>query len=99
MNANEQLQNQLLIAISKVVQRRREELTLTQEELAHRAGLHRTYISDIERGARNLSVKSLIRLAGALEMSVSGMLETAESKVNGGDNGTSNSVESSAHSA
>jgi transcriptional regulator with XRE-family HTH domain len=94
MNSNEQVQNQLLQAISKVVQRRREQLSFTQEELAHRAGLHRTYISDIERGARNLSVKSLIRLAVALEMSVSGMLELAESKLNG--NGSSNSLESSA---
>jgi transcriptional regulator with XRE-family HTH domain len=82
MNSNEQVQNQLLQAISKVVQRRREQLSYTQEELAQRAGLHRTYISDIERGARNLSVKSLIRLALALEMSVSGMLELAESQVN-----------------
>jgi transcriptional regulator with XRE-family HTH domain len=81
MNATEKVQNQLLTSISKVVQRRREELRLTQEELAGRAGLHRTYISDIERGARNLSVKSLIRLAMALEMSVSGVLEEAEAKV------------------
>ena len=80
-NTSENVQNQLLTAISKVVQRRRETLRLTQEELAGRAGLHRTYISDIERGARNLSVKSLIRLAIALELSVSGMLEEAESSV------------------
>jgi transcriptional regulator with XRE-family HTH domain len=86
MNSNEQVQNQLLQAISKVVQRRREQLSFTQEELAQRAGLHRTYISDIERGARNLSVKSLIRLALALEMSVSGMLELAESQLNPASN-------------
>ena len=94
MNSTEQEQNELLQAISKVVQRRREQLSLTQEELAQRAGLHRTYISDIERGARNLSVRSLIRLAVALEMSVSGMLALAESKLQ--RNGSSSLLEGSA---
>jgi PAS domain S-box-containing protein len=43
---------------------------LSQEELAKRAKLHRTYISDIEQGARNLSLESMVRLARALEISV-----------------------------
>lgn len=42
----------------------------SQEELAERAALHRTYISDVERGARNLSLESITRLARALEISV-----------------------------
>ena len=44
----------------------REARNLTQEELAHRAGIHRTYLSDIERGSRNPSLVNLDRLAGAL---------------------------------
>jgi CheY-like chemotaxis protein/DNA-binding XRE family transcriptional regulator len=43
---------------------------LSQEELAERANLHRTYISDVERGARNLSLESIDKLARALEISV-----------------------------
>lgn len=43
---------------------------ITQEELAERADLHRTYISDVERGARNLSLESISKLAVALEVSV-----------------------------
>lgn len=46
-------------------------LGISQEELADRAGLHRTYISDVERGVRNLSLGSIDRLAQALEIPVS----------------------------
>ena len=46
-------------------------LGISQEELAGRAGLHRTYVSDIERGARNLSLESIDKLAKALGIPVS----------------------------
>ena len=39
---------------------------LSQEELADRAGLHRTYISSIERGQRNISLKNIFVIANAL---------------------------------
>ncbi|MDB5311838.1 MAG: helix-turn-helix domain protein [Gemmataceae bacterium] len=45
---------------------RREELGLTQEDLALKAGIHRTYLSDVERGTRNLSLVNIERLAAAL---------------------------------
>ena len=48
-------------------------LGISQEELAGRAGLHRTYVSDIERGARNVSLVSIEKLADALKMSVSAL--------------------------
>jgi two-component system, response regulator len=43
---------------------------ISQEELAGRAGLHRTYISDVERGVRNVSLESIEKLARALEIPV-----------------------------
>ena len=48
----------------------RKRLGISQEELAERAELHRTYVSDVERGARNLSLESITRVARALDISV-----------------------------
>ena len=52
------------------VRTRRKRLGFSQEELAGRAGLHRTYVADIERGARNLSLANIEKLACALETSI-----------------------------
>ncbi len=46
---------------------------LSQEKLAELAQLHRTYITDVESGSRNLSLESIERLAGALEISLSAL--------------------------
>ena len=49
---------------------RREELGLTQEDLAEKARIHRTYLSDVERGTRNLSLINIERLALALSITL-----------------------------
>jgi transcriptional regulator with XRE-family HTH domain len=56
----------------------RTEKGLSQEELADRAGLHRTYISQIERGLKSPSLRSLEQIAEALGMSVSELLKKVE---------------------
>jgi len=48
----------------------RERTELSQEELAFRAGLDRTYVSGIERGRRNPSLKSMQRVAAQLGLSL-----------------------------
>ena len=53
------------------IKSRRTRLGLSQEALAERADLHRTYVTDIERGTRNLTLESISRLAGALGVSLS----------------------------
>jgi CheY-like chemotaxis protein len=65
------------------IKNKRSEMGISQEELADRAGLHRTYISDIERGARNPSLESIEKLASALEISLPVLFETATDQ-NGG---------------
>jgi transcriptional regulator with XRE-family HTH domain len=59
-----------LRAVALRVRERRLELGISQEELALRAGLHRTYVSDIERGNRNIAITNVVRLADALELPV-----------------------------
>lgn len=52
----------------------RQDLGLSQEELADRAGLHRTYVGSVERAERNISIDSMERLAEALGLDVSDLL-------------------------
>jgi CheY-like chemotaxis protein/DNA-binding XRE family transcriptional regulator len=49
-------------------------LGITQEELAWRADMHRTYVADIERGGRNVTLRSVGHLADALQVSVADLL-------------------------
>ncbi len=46
----------------------------SQEELAHQSGLHRTYISDLERGARNPTIEVVDKIAVALSVSCGDLL-------------------------
>ena len=60
------------------VKLRREELGLTQEDLAEKAAIHRTYLSDVERGMRNVSLLNISRLAAALSLSISRLFQLVE---------------------
>lgn len=50
------------------LKRYRKELNLSQEEFAERCGLHRTYISSIERFQRNISIENIQRIADGLHI-------------------------------
>lgn len=57
------------------VRERREELGLSQEKLAERADLHRTYIGAVERGERNISLLNILRICNALRVKPSKLLD------------------------
>jgi transcriptional regulator with XRE-family HTH domain len=57
------------------VRSRRHELDLSQEALADRAGLHWTFVGQVERGRRNLSLHNLLKLAEALEIDPAKLVE------------------------
>ena len=53
----------------------RQEREFSQEAFADEAGLHRTYISDLERGARNPTIEVVDRIAKALGVSIGELLD------------------------
>ncbi len=68
--------------LAAIILNKRQQMGLSQEEVARRSKLHRTYISDVERGERNISVESLRRIAAALDMQVWQLVQYAEEKEN-----------------
>jgi len=68
----------LITSLGAAIRQQRSALSISQNELARKAGLHRTYISDLERGARNPSVLSLQKIAQALQVSIAKLFEDAE---------------------
>lgn len=53
----------------------RKEKGLSQEELGFKSSLHRTYISEVERGRRNISIVNIARIAKALGMNIKEFFE------------------------
>jgi transcriptional regulator with XRE-family HTH domain len=64
-------------AFGAAVRVRRERLGLSQEAFAHKADLERSYVSGIERGVRNPTLKVIDRLAKALSTKASKLLAAA----------------------
>jgi transcriptional regulator with XRE-family HTH domain len=65
-------------AFGKVLKQTREKKGLSQEQLAFDSGLHRTYISLIERGKRSPSLRTLERIVNALDLRLSVMIKNVE---------------------
>jgi transcriptional regulator with XRE-family HTH domain len=54
---------------------------ISQEALANLAGIHRTYVGDVERGERNLSLLNMVRLSAALGVRLSQVILEMERKL------------------
>lgn len=65
----------LLIKFGNRVRDKRTFLKLSQEELAERAGVHRTYIGMIERAEKNITLSNIERIAKALAVSLDQLLK------------------------
>lgn len=74
------MQTNLLIRFGKTVRRLRSEQNISQESFADLCDLHRTYISDIELGKRNVSLENIEKIAFALGISVSQLFTEAENE-------------------
>lgn len=64
-----------LRAFGDAVHAQRQVLGWSQEQLADKAGLHRTYIGSVERGERNLALGNVYALADALNLPVTDLIE------------------------
>ena len=62
---------EFLASLGRNIRQKRKEQKLSQDLLALKSGLHRTYISDVERGNRNISLGSLVHITLALDTTVS----------------------------
>lgn len=66
--------NKILIKFGEKVREIRKEKELSQEELAYKADLHRTYIGMIERAEKNITLINIEKIANALEVEIKELL-------------------------
>ena len=66
---NNESMNEITKTFGKNVKLFRLELGISQEDLALRSHLHRTYIGSVERGERNISLENIVCIASALQVS------------------------------
>lgn len=70
----------LIDALASEVRNRRAELEITQEELAHKSGLDRPYVSLMEVGRKQPTLSVLLRLAYGLDLSLAELAERVEQR-------------------
>ncbi|MBZ4038076.1 helix-turn-helix domain-containing protein [Novilysobacter selenitireducens] len=68
----------LLVAVGAAIRRHREGRGISQEGFADSIGMHRAYYGSVERGRRNLTLMTLVRLCEGLDVRPSSLLSEAE---------------------
>ena len=61
--------------LKALVRQLRKKLGLSQEKLAEKCRLHRTYVGSVERGERNISLQNIVVMARALKTTASSLLD------------------------
>lgn len=64
--------------IGQNIRELRQERNWTQEQLAERCSIHRTYIGSVERGERNICLENILRIARAFDVSPKDLFEGIE---------------------
>lgn len=70
--------DELKVAFGDAVRKLRVARGLSQEKLAEHAGIHRTYIGDVERGIRNIALVNMHRISAALGIPLSSLIHDME---------------------
>ena len=70
--------HEILNLFGENVRKYRRLLNISQEELAHRAELHRTYIGMIERAEKNITLVNIEKIANALEVRIEDLLKHSD---------------------
>ncbi len=73
-----------LHALGNAIRQVREDRGLSQERLAELADLHRTYVSSVELGHRNISFENIYRIANALGVSMTELVQLCEDRLDPG---------------
>jgi transcriptional regulator with XRE-family HTH domain len=69
------------VILGKIIFSLRQSARISQEELAERAGIHRTYVSQIERGLKSPTIVMLLKLSKALDTTPSKVMRLFETEV------------------
>ena len=72
--------HEILNLFGENVRKYRRLLNISQEELAHKADLHRTYIGMIERAEKNITLVNIEKIANALEVNIDDLLKISNGK-------------------
>ena len=68
----------VLIRYGRAIRQLRNDKQISQEEFADMCGMHRSYMSDVELGKRNISLENIEKIANALDMTISQLFKVAE---------------------
>ncbi|RZD16699.1 MAG: XRE family transcriptional regulator [Candidatus Acididesulfobacter guangdongensis] len=70
INNVKNIKKEILLKFGNKVRKERLKLSLSQEELAEKANVHRTYIGMIERAERNITLENIEKIAKALNLTI-----------------------------